>query len=96
MEHYPNFRERTGRPTLTEWASISKLTILIEDYIDSLAKLNVVIEHINSTCITVIGDFNANLSKHSMFGDMLLNFCNENNVDIVVDQPTSGKCSRKL
>ena len=54
-----------------------------DDYSDCLAKLNVVIENINSTCITVIGDCNANLSKHSMFGDMLLNFCNENNVDLV-------------
>ena len=44
---------------------------------------NVVNENINSTCITVICDFNANLSKHSMFGDMLLNFFNANNVEIV-------------
>ena len=31
----------------------------------------------------VIGDFNANLSKQSVFGEMLLNFCSENNSDIV-------------
>ena len=54
-----------------------------DDYSDCLAKLNVVIENINTTCITVIGDFNANLSKQSMFGEMLLNFCSENNSDIV-------------
>ena len=54
-----------------------------DDYSDCLAKLNVVIENINTTCITVIGDFNANLSKQSVFGEMLLNFCSENNSDIV-------------
>ena len=54
-----------------------------DDYSDCLAKLNVIIENINSTCITVIGDFNANLSKQSAFGDMLLNFCSDNNYDIV-------------
>ena len=37
-----------------------------DDYSDCLAKLNVVIGNINTTCITVIGDFNANLSKQSM------------------------------
>ena len=54
-----------------------------DDYSDCLAKLNVVIENINTTCIAVIGDFNANLSKQSVFGEMLLNFCSENNSDIV-------------
>ena len=54
-----------------------------DDYNYCLAKLNVVIENINTTCITVLGDFNANLSKQSMFGEMLLNFCSENNSDIV-------------
>ena len=54
-----------------------------DDYSDCLTKLNVVIENINATCITVIGDFYANLSKQSVFGEMLLNFCRENNADIV-------------
>ena len=54
-----------------------------DDYSDCLAKLNVVIENINSTCITVIVYFNANLAKKSVFGEMLLNFCSENNSDTV-------------
>ena len=49
-----------------------------DDYSDCLTKLNVVIENINATCITAIGDYNANLSKQSVFGEMLLNFCSEN------------------
>ena len=52
-------------------------------YSDCLPKLNVIIENINSTRITVICDFNANLSKQSVVGDMLLNFCSDNNCDIV-------------
>ena len=65
-----------------------------DDYSDCLAKRNVVIENINSTCITVIGDFNANLSKHSMFGDMFLNFCNENNEVHVLYSASGNHCRR--
>ena len=54
-----------------------------DDYNDCLAKLNFVVEKIISTCITIVGDFNANLSKQSMFDDILLNFCKDNNFDIV-------------
>ena len=32
-----------------------------DDYIDCLEKLNVVVDTINSTYITIVGDFNANL-----------------------------------
>ena len=32
-----------------------------DDYIDCLEKLNMVVENIDSTHITLVGDFNANL-----------------------------------
>ena len=54
-----------------------------DDYSDCLTKLNVVVENINGTCITIVGDLNANLSKQSMFGEILLSFCKDNNFDIV-------------
>ena len=34
---------------------------------DRLAKLNVFINNISSTCVTVVSDFNANLSRTSIF-----------------------------
>ena len=54
-----------------------------DDYIDCLEKLNVVVENINSTYITIVGDFNANLSRGSVFGDILVKFCADNNLNIV-------------
>ena len=39
-----------------------------DDYSDCLAKLNVAIENINTTYVTVIGDFNANLSNNLCLG----------------------------
>ena len=48
--------------------------------IDCLEKLNVVVENINSTYITIVGDFNANLSRSSVFGDILVKFCADNNL----------------
>ena len=44
-----------------------------DEFIDCLAKLGVFIDNINSTYITIVGDFNANLSRASLFGDLLLN-----------------------
>ena len=54
-----------------------------DDYIDCLEKLNVVVENINSTYITIVGDFNANLSRNSVFGDILVKFCADNNFKII-------------
>ena len=45
-----------------------------DEFNDCLAKLNVFIQSINSTCVTIVGDFNANLSRASSFGDILLKF----------------------
>ena len=49
-----------------------------DDYIDCLEKLNMVVEN-----ITIVGDFNANLSRSSVFGDILVKFCDDNNLNIV-------------
>ena len=54
-----------------------------DEFNDCLAKLNVFIDSINSTCVTILGDFNANLSRASSFGDILLKFCVDNSIDIV-------------
>ena len=54
-----------------------------DEFNDCLAKLNVFIDSINSTCVTIVGDFNANLSRASLFGDILLKFCVDNSIDIV-------------
>ena len=51
--------------------------------VDCLAKLNVVVENINTICITIVGYFNANLSQQSMFGDILQNVCNGSYFGIV-------------
>ena len=54
-----------------------------DDYIDCLEKLNMVVENIDSTHITLVGDYNANLSRSSVFGDILVKFCADNNLNIV-------------
>ena len=54
-----------------------------DEFNDCLVKLNVFIDSINSTCVTIVGDFNANLSRASLFGDILLKFCVDNSIDIV-------------
>ena len=54
-----------------------------DEFIDCLAKLNTFIDCIDSTCITVVGDFNANLSRTSLFGDILQQFCIDNSFCIV-------------
>ena len=54
-----------------------------DEFNDCLTKLNVFIDSINSTCVTIVGDFNANLSRASLFGDILLKFCVDNSIDIV-------------
>ena len=54
-----------------------------DEFIDCLAKLKTFIDCIDSTCITVVGDFNANLSRTSLFGDILQQFCIDNSFCIV-------------
>lgn len=51
--------------------------------VDCLAKLNAVYENINTTCLTIVCYFNANLSQQSMFGDILQNVCNGSYFGIV-------------
>ena len=38
---------------------------------------------INSTCIFIVGDFNADISKTSVFGSILHDFCNDFSFSIV-------------
>ena len=38
-----------------------------DEFVDCLAKLGVFIDNINSTYITIVGDFNANLSRAAFF-----------------------------
>ena len=52
---------------------------------DYLAKLNVVVLNINSTYITILSDFNSNIARRSLFGDIRLNFCVDNDL-IMVDK----------
>ena len=35
-----------------------------------------------SSCVMVTGDFNADISKESVFGDILLNYCNDNSLTL--------------
>ena len=62
---------------------------------DCLAKLNVSTESINSTCITVVGDFNANLAKQTMFGEILQSYCTYNSL-IIVDKESDTYVSSAL
>jgi exonuclease III len=54
----------------------------VENYNDCLAKLALYVDNINSTCIYIVGDFNADLSKESSFGSILAAFCEDNNLYI--------------
>ena len=45
---------------------------------DYLTKLNVVVLNINNTYITILGDFNYNIARRSLFGDILQTFCVDN------------------
>ena len=42
-----------------------------DEFNDCLAKINVLTDSIKITCVTIVGDFNANLSRASSFGDYL-------------------------
>ena len=51
-------------------------------YMDYLSKIAVFTAGINSTCIFIVGDFNADLSKTSPFGSILCDFCHDNSFTI--------------
>ena len=49
-----------------------------EIYIGYLSKIVVFTSGINNTCLTIVRDFNADISKISPFGSILHDFCIEN------------------
>ena len=51
----------------------------LDRFNDCLGKLHVQTQEISNTCITVVGDFNSNIMSSTVFGDLLLKFCEENN-----------------
>ena len=55
-----------------------------EQYFDNLYNINSFIENLQTTNFMIIGDWNANLRDggNSLFGPMLLDFCNDNNLVI--------------
>ena len=46
-------------------------------YNDYMSKIVAFCNGINSTCIFIVGDFNADISKTSVFGSILHDFCND-------------------
>ena len=48
-------------------------------YLDYLARINAIIQTEETTSVIIVGDFNADISKHSTFGSILRQFVNENN-----------------
>ena len=53
-----------------------------EKYHDCLGKLSVFMQETTSTCISVVGDFNADISKTSVFGDILHKYCHDHSLYI--------------
>ena len=51
-------------------------------YMDYLSKIAVFTAGINSTCIFIVGDFNADLSKTSPFGSILCDFRHDNSFTV--------------
>lgn len=54
-----------------------------DEFMDCIAKLDVFVQNITSTFVTIVGDFNANISRQSVFGDILQKFCIDNNLNIM-------------
>ena len=54
-------------------------TLMFNDY---MSKIAVFMYGINGTSICIIGDFNADLSKKSKFGDILYDFCDDHSMAI--------------
>ena len=52
-------------------------------YNDYMSKIVAYCNGINSTCIFIVGDFNADISKTSVFGTILQDFCNDFSFSIV-------------
>ena len=52
-------------------------------YNDYMSKSVAFCNGINSTCIFIVGDFNADISKSSVFGSILHDFCNDFSFSIV-------------
>jgi len=52
-------------------------------YVQYTAELAVFAQDTRTSCITLVGDFNADTSKKSLFTDVFMNFCEENNFNIV-------------
>ena len=50
---------------------------------DYMSKIVAFCNGINSTCIFIVGDFNADISKTSVFGTILQDFCNAFSFSIV-------------
>ena len=48
-----------------------------EEYLDRLTKLYNLVAECDSTCITVVGDYNANVQKYANFAMLLKGFCDQ-------------------
>ena len=48
-----------------------------EEYIDRLAKLHNILADCDSTCVTVVGDYNANVLKNANFAVLLKEYCSQ-------------------
>ena len=54
----------------------------LDKFIDCMAKIATYVNSIDSTCITITGDFNADISINSIFGSILYNFFDEYSLEI--------------
>ena len=48
-----------------------------EEYLDRLMKLHNLLAECDSTCVTVVGDYNTNVLKKTNFAVLLKEFCNQ-------------------
>ena len=48
-----------------------------EEYLDRLTKLHNLVAECDSTCITIVGDYNANIQKDANFAMLLKGFCDQ-------------------
>ena len=49
-----------------------------DDYCFYLSKLQCIIDSVNTPCLFILGDFNADIQSTSVFGDELIDFCDNN------------------
>ena len=53
----------------------------VDDYLENLGGIKTVIDELECTCISVLGDWNSDISDHtSIFGRQLMTFCADNNM----------------